>query len=254
MNHLELKAKISDNARAIAGTPQDRWSDLTAELKQEWVAVPAEDWEPHYDRNPESPESLRLTRMLSSGLFLPNGYVAVLQIEPTGASNFEVGFNLQSLRANAELSLEADPIMKDCLSIGFENYPSMGVYKAMLAFMHSRDPRASSDHYEWFKELTGEYPSGGSAWRTSSTRYGIAQSSYGGATGMMHTPEVMNSLRQVPILDEHFDSESLISFRGSGAADHSMARGLIVDALPLPTISALTAEYVEQVKRGISLN
>jgi hypothetical protein len=250
---VKLKSKIEQNARAISGTSKPKLGDLITELKADWLTVTPEEWEPHFDVNSKSPERERLAKVLTSGLFLPNGYTASLTIDPVGLSHFDVHANLQSLRHNANLSLEDDPVMADCNSIDFSNYPSMGVYKALLGYMYSRDGNKHLDFFDWHKEITGEYPHGGSAYDTPHRgRYSWADHRFIGATGMMHTPEVANELRKISSVADHFDAEQLVSFRGSGAADHTIATRIANGSIP--ELPQLTRSYCELVSRGVSLN
>lgn len=253
MRRIDLHLKVEQNARAISSTPESRQGNLIADMQAEWLTITPEEWEPLYDISHDNPEGERLKRVFSSGLFLPNGYVTALQIEPAGQSYFGARADPLSLRHSAGLSLEDDSVMEDCRSIDFPNYPSMGAFKAILGYMHSRVGRKQPDFLEWYKEVTGDYPHGGSAHDTShSGKYSLVGHRFIGAAGMMHAPEAMDELRKVPELADHFDSEKLISFRGSGAADHAVATGVAKNTVP--ELSQLSASCSEQLSRGISLN
>lgn len=251
--YMNLRTEIENNARAVTGTPEARLGDLIPEIRAQWLEVTLESWHPHFDRELESQPSLRLQRVLSSGLLLPNGYVASLGIEPAGQGHFDVQTNIQSVRQTFGIALEDDPVMSDCLSVNFPNYPSMGVYKALLGFMYSKRSNQRIDFYDWHKEKTGEYPSGGSACDTPYRgRYSWQEHRFIGATGMMFVPETMVGLRRYPELSTHFDSEDLVSFRGSGCADDIMSRSIASEQVP--SFEHVLKRSLELVARGISLN
>ena len=248
---VRLLTEAARTAGSIKRSSQLALPDTLIDIKEQWLGTSKADLQP-FERNTQAFWDNAYCGGPVGSLLEPNGFVASLEVieQARNGSVVEVGLAYTSLRNILGKPLAVDPVEEDCRSIGFTQYPLIAIYKMFLGYAYSQRPEAQAglDFYDWSKETTGDYLSGGAAYfrrRESAVRCI-------GATGMVYKPRVMEKLRDDLSLAQHFDSEPLVSFRGSGAADDTMAKSLATTHTP--TVQALLIEHADQVSRGICLN